>query len=76
MCYKIPNYKEGFTVVFSKDPFPKYDGVLDHKESDEYGSGNYYTLRDTDMVGWLCPALLKYFDEPPKSIYCKVSARD
>ena len=27
------------------------------------------------MVGWLCPALLKYFDEAPQEIYAEVRPR-
>jgi DNA polymerase III gamma/tau subunit len=28
------------------------------------------------MEGWLCPALLKYFEEPPANIYFKAEAKD
>jgi hypothetical protein len=27
------------------------------------------------MEGWLCPALLRYFDQAPKQIYVQVKAR-
>ena len=38
--------------------------------------GNKETFTDElDMVGWLCPALLKYFGEPPKQIYAEVRPR-
>lgn len=31
--------------------------------------GNVYHWAERDMEGWLCPALMKYFDEAPKEIY-------
>lgn len=68
----IENYKNGFSVVFSKNPFPGHKVVLDHVKQDEYGSGNYYQLKGTDFIGWLCPALFKYFTEAPKQIYIDV----
>jgi len=27
------------------------------------------------MAGWLCPALLRYFDAPPKKIYAQFKAK-
>jgi hypothetical protein len=37
--------------------------------------GNVYRCNELDMVGWLCPALLKYFNEPPKQIFAEVRPR-
>ena len=37
--------------------------------------GNWYRAEDFEMEGWLCPALLKYFDAPPKGIYARFEAR-
>jgi hypothetical protein len=34
--------------------------------------GNWYRHPETGMRGWLCPALLKYFDEAPDAIYVKM----
>lgn len=36
--------------------------------------GNWYRHPETGMQGWLCPALLKYFDTPPEIIYVKIEA--
>lgn len=72
VCQDIPNYKEGFKVFFSKDYFPGANIVLDLKGPDEFGSGNYYYLRNSNLIGWLCPALFKYFEEAPKSIHIQV----
>jgi hypothetical protein len=27
------------------------------------------------MEGWLCPALIKYFESPPKEIFVQASAK-
>jgi hypothetical protein len=36
-------------------------------------SGNWYSGRilDHEMTGWLCPALLRYFDQAPAKIFVK-----
>jgi len=67
----IENYRGGFKAVFSEAPFPGHQIALDHVREDEM-SGNWYRLRDTEMEGWLCPALFKYFEAAPKSIYVEV----
>jgi hypothetical protein len=40
----------------------------------EYG-GNWYRWPERKMEGWLCPALLKYFESPPKEIFVQASAK-
>lgn len=37
--------------------------------------GNWYQWGATKLEGWLCPALFKYFDQAPKTIYCSISAK-
>lgn len=56
-----------FTVIFSDDKFPSFTATLIHQR-EEY-NGNWYWLENTDLTGWLCPALLKYFKTAPKRIY-------
>ena len=56
-----------FQLTFSKDPFPGAFIELEWTRSD--GSGNWY--RWNEQKGWLCPALLRYFQEPPRRIYAK-----
>ena len=64
---RLENPERGFRLVFSAGKFPKYDVKLDWvREGD---GGNWYKSEEYQMEGWLCPALLKYFDEPPKHIY-------
>ena len=69
----IPSANEGFKLLFSHGPFPAYQAKAEWVR-EEMG-GNWYRLDDPRMEGWLCPALLKYFDEPPKEIYAKAEPR-
>ena len=36
--------------------------------------GNWYSLNDVEE-GWLCPALLKYFETAPSEIYAKAEKK-
>ena len=65
----IPDADKGFRLTFSAKPFPDYEKKLTHTRSD--GVGNYYRLDDPPMEGWICPALFKYYDEPPAELYVK-----
>lgn len=70
---KIPNAADGFLMVFSAAPFPDAQIELDWVRQDS--GGNVYRWAETDMEGWLCPALLKYFPEPPAKLYVQGKAR-
>ena len=59
--------EKGFLLIFSDRPFPDATIVL-HWVGEEC-DGNVYQLEGTEMKGWLCPSLLKYFDKPPKEIH-------
>ena len=63
----------GFVLVFSASPFPGHELRLDWRRSDL--GGNWYYSDKFQMEGWLCPALFKYFDNPPKEIYVQCKAR-
>ena len=67
---QIPNADRGFLAVFSADAFPDAQIVLDWIRED--GSGNVYAWKDKGMEGWLCPALLKYFDRAPARLYVQL----
>jgi hypothetical protein len=71
---EIPDAEQGFTLIFSGGSFPGHQFRLEWRRAD--GSGNWYYSQDLDMEGWLCPALLRYFAEPPKEIYVQVKARE
>ena len=65
----IPNARAGFVLLFSSQPFAGYQVEL-ILVREEYG-GHWYKPKDLNVEGWLCPALLKYFDAPPASLYIK-----
>src|ERR1700732_3380224 len=63
----------GFKIISSARPFPGYTARFVWTRA-EYG-GNWYRWPERKMEGWLCPALLKYFESPPKEIFVQVSAK-
>ena len=68
----IPNARDGFTLLFSEEPFPEYDLQLDWVE-EQYG-GNVYFCKEYNFSGWLCPALYKYFSVAPKTLFVKAKS--
>ena len=69
MVEGIPNAAEGFSLFFSADPFPGYQGKFEWRR--EEFEGNWYYSADLDLEGWLCPALFRYFEVAPKEIYAQ-----
>ncbi len=69
-----PDADGGFKLLFSHGPFPGYQAHAEWVR--EEMEGNWYSLREYSIEGWLCPALLKYFDEPPQNIYAKAEPRN
>jgi len=73
----IPNADRGFALTFSNAPFPGYSHIFEWIRSDEGNDmgmgihGNWYKEQKSGLVGWLCPALFKYFDFAPKSLYVR-----
>jgi len=67
MVTDIPNAESGFTLIFSANPFPGHQAVLEWRR-EEMG-GNWYYSPDLDSEGWLCPALFKYFETAPQRIF-------
>lgn len=68
----IPKAAAGFALSFSDESFPGHDVELDWLRSDGVG-GNWYVgeVAGERMEGWLCPALLLYFVEPPRRIFVR-----
>jgi hypothetical protein len=66
----IPNAAEGFNLIFSAGPFPGHQYRLQHRRREF--EGNWYYLAEFDAEGWLCPALLHYFEQAPDEIFIKV----
>ncbi|ALN92147.1 MULTISPECIES: DUF6717 family protein [Lysobacter] len=73
MVAGIDGAQNGFTLLFSTHPFPGYQLQLDWQRADL--SGNWYRSESIGMEGWLCPALLKYFDAPPTTLYAQFRAK-
>jgi hypothetical protein len=65
----IINPEFGFLVLFSNAPFPGGNIQLKWVRTETFG-GNTYVWEGQE--GWLCPALFKYFDEAPETIYLQV----
>ena len=65
----------GFVVLFSADPFPGADILLEHLRPDESGSGDWYRWTATGQEGWLCPALLRYFPSAPQRLHIQIRAK-
>jgi hypothetical protein len=70
---EISDAQSGFNLYFSTRPFPGYHAKLVWLRQ-EY-DGNWYGLEGTRDTGWLCPALLKFFDTAPDEIYCRVEPK-
>ncbi len=70
----ITNADNGFRLTFSARPFPDFEKKLTWVRGDSVG--NYYKLDDPPMEGWICPALLKYYDKPPQEIYVKADPKE
>ena len=69
----IPHAEEGFLAVFSAGYFPDARIVLEWARED--GGGNVYRWKEKEMEGWLCPALLKYFDTAPAELYARAEPK-
>jgi hypothetical protein len=69
----IPQADKGFVMVFSERAFPGHQIKLEWRRND--GSGDWYWSPQLRQEGWLCPALLKYFDKAPREIYVQVKPK-
>jgi hypothetical protein len=68
----IPEADQGFRLMFSAGEFPGYQHRLVWRRAQT--TGNVYYSADLDMEGWLCPALLRYFENPPQELFVQVKA--
>jgi hypothetical protein len=69
LVQSVPHAEQGFRLLFSPAPFPGYQAEL-VRERSEYG-GVWYRWTASNMEGWLCPALFKYFSDPPAKLYAR-----
>ena len=72
MVDAIPNPESGFAMVFSAKSFPGHQYRFEWRGPE--GSGNLYHSPDFNMDGWLCPALLRYFENPPMELYVQIKS--
>jgi len=70
MVKDIPNAHSGFRLLFSSLPFSGYQVELTWVR-EEYG-GHWYKVKNQLAEGWLCPALFRYFESAPETLYVKV----
>jgi hypothetical protein len=73
MVRDIPGAAEGLTLLFSASPFPGDQTVLEWRR--QTMGGNWYYSAALDLEGWLCPALFKYFEQPPQKIYAQFKGK-
>jgi hypothetical protein len=69
----IPDAHGGFLLLFSAAPFPGHQLRLERRRADS--DGNWYHSSEFNLEGWLCPALLRYFERAPREIYVQVKPR-
>jgi hypothetical protein len=70
----IKDADKGFCMVFSETEFPDVAFRLDWLRAE--AGGNVYYSEELGEEGWLCPALLCYFTEPPRQIFVKIEGRN
>ena len=63
----IPGARGGFRLLFSSVPFPGHQLAVRWVREDS--GGNWYSIDGRSGEGWLCPALLRYFETAPETIY-------
>ena len=68
----IPNARSGFVLLFSSQPFAGYQVELTRVR--EENGGYWYKAKNYPVEGWLCPALFRYFDDAPESLYIKAES--
>ena len=69
---RIPHAEKGFLLTFSDQPFEGQD-VERHWLRGDVDGGNWYSgdVLGQPMENWLCPALLLYFETPPRRLYVR-----
>lgn len=66
--------RDGFRLTFSGVAFPNHTHSLTWQRPE--AGGNIYVCDQNKMGGWLCPALLWFFDKAPKKLYSRVDLID
>lgn len=69
MIDMLADGKEQVLIYCSKDPIPNFNISLTKRE--DLGRG-MYQMDGTDVVGWLCPCLLRFLPTYTDKIYAKI----
>ena len=69
----MPNPRGGFVLLFSSQPFAGYQVEL-NRIAEEDG-GCLYRGRNHNAEAWLSPALFRYFETAPESLYVKAESK-
>jgi hypothetical protein len=70
----IAEPERGFVLLFSDEPFPGAQVCLEWARAES--GGNVYRWAEEGREGWLCPALLRYFREPPARLHVELRPAD
>ncbi len=70
----IPDPERGFRLIFSAAAFPGSTIKLEWRR--EESGGNWYFCPQLGIEGWLCPALFRYFQQPPAELYARAEPRN
>jgi hypothetical protein len=73
MVQHIPDADKGITILFAASRFPGCQHELIWRR--EESGGHWYFAPVYQMEGWLCPALLKYFEAAPDRIFVQVKPK-
>jgi hypothetical protein len=71
----LQNPEKGFKLTCSAESFPGHQAILKLADEPQNHSGHWYQLDGTDMQGWMCSAMYKYFETAPPAIYWQVSTK-
>jgi hypothetical protein len=69
----IPDAASGFVLLFSGSDFPGSQHSVEWKREER--NGNVYYSPQLEVEGWLCPALLRYFERPPEKLFFQVKPK-
>ena len=73
LASSVKGCEREFTLLFSHLAFPGHQLVATRGKAE--AGGYWYRWEALGVDGWLCPALFKYFDEAPKSLYVQIKPR-
>jgi len=69
----IPDAHDGFTLLFSSQPFSGCQIELTGEREED--GGCTYKVKDSRVHHWVPPALLHYFGTAPQSLYIRAEPR-